>query len=89
LLFKQYSGKVYSFALKLTKDQELAEEVVQEIFLKIWLDRHKLTEINEFGAYLNRINRNHCLNVIRQLANQQKTASGYGMELTEYSHDTE
>jgi len=30
LLFRQYSSKVYSFALKLTKSEEMAEEVVQE-----------------------------------------------------------
>lgn len=61
ILFRRYSSKVYSFALKLTRSEELAEEVVQEVFIKIWLNREGLGEIQEFGAYLNRINRNHSL----------------------------
>ncbi len=48
VLFRQYSSKVFSFALKLTKSEELAEEVVQEVFIKIWLTREGLGDIREF-----------------------------------------
>lgn len=89
LLFRQYSPKVYSFALKLTRSEELAEEVVQEVFIKIWLNREGLGEIIEFGAYLNRINRNHCLNLIKRLANEAKASIEISNTITELSEETE
>jgi len=89
VLFRQYSGKVYSFALKLTRSEELAEEVVQEVFLRIWLNRETLTEVQQFGAYLNRMNRNHCLNAIKRLAQESRITGELSRQNTEYSHETE
>jgi len=71
-LFKQYQKYVFTIGKKLTHSDELAEDIVQEIFLKMWIDREKLADINNFGAYLNRIVRNHSFNVLRKLATDTK-----------------
>lgn len=68
VFLKSHSGHVYSFALKLTRSRELAEEVVQDVFLNIWLSRSKLDEVHNAEAYLNRITRNVSLNVLRKIA---------------------
>lgn len=74
-VFKSYHPFVYAFGRRITRSDELAEEVVQDIFLKIWVDRESLVKIDNFGAYLNRIVRNHCYNVLRKLAMESKHAS--------------
>lgn len=74
-LFTSYHPFVYAFSKRITRSDELAEEVVQDIFLKIWVDRESLRKIDHFGAYLNRIVRNHCYNVLRKLAMESKHAS--------------
>lgn len=74
-LFKSYHPFVYAFGRRITRSDELAEEVVQDIFLKIWVDRESLGKIDCFAAYLNRIVRNHCFNVLRKLAMESKHAS--------------
>lgn len=89
LLFRQYSGKVYSFALRLLKGEEQAEEVVQEVFLRIWLNRDSLLEIENFPAYLNRMSRNHCLNAIKRLAQEQRATLEISRTSTELSNETE
>jgi len=89
VLFRQYSAKVYSFALRLTRSEELAEEVVQEVFLRIWLNREMLVEVQQFGAYLNRMNRNHCLNAIKRLAQESRITGELSRRNSEYSHETE
>ncbi|WP_262245691.1 RNA polymerase sigma factor [Parapedobacter soli] len=74
-LFKSYHPFVYAFGRRITRSDELAEEVVQDVFLKIWVDRESLEKIDNFGAYLNRIVRNHCYNVLRKLAMESRHAS--------------
>lgn len=73
--FASYHPIVYAFSIRITRSEILAEEAVQDIFLKIWLNRELLVEIDDFGAYLNRIVRNHCYNVLRKMAMESKHVS--------------
>ncbi|WP_316836505.1 RNA polymerase sigma-70 factor [Pedobacter nutrimenti] len=72
-IFDFYQRYVYLYGKKLTRSDDLAGEIVQDVFLKIWIGREKLSEIESFGAYLNRVVRNHSLNVIRKLAQDAKS----------------
>lgn len=72
VLFNHYHHHVFIFSLRLTKSEEVALEIVQDVFMKIWSVRARLTEVNNFGGYLTMIIRNHSLNVIRQIARNEK-----------------
>jgi RNA polymerase sigma-70 factor (ECF subfamily) len=74
-IFDFYHRYVYAYGRKMTKSEDQANEIVQDVFLKIWLNREKLNEVNNFGAYLNRVVRNHSLNVIRKLAQDARSAT--------------
>lgn len=74
-IFDFYQRYVYDYGRKLTKSEDQAGEIVQDVFLKIWLNREKLDEVKNFGAYLNRVVRNHSLNVIRKLAQDARSAT--------------
>jgi RNA polymerase sigma-70 factor (family 1) len=77
LLFNHYHGYVFAFSRKLTRSDEMANEIVQDIFLKLWIGREKLVDVDSFGAYLNRLVRNHSFNVLRQLAQELKLKTFY------------
>ncbi len=51
-LFFEYSGRLYRFALGYLKSSVEAEEVVQEVFTKIWEKRADLNEDLSFKSYL-------------------------------------
>lgn len=51
-LFMRYHLKVYYFILGLVKSESDAEDLTQEIFLKIWTQRSRFTEVRTFGSYL-------------------------------------
>ncbi|MBB6108328.1 RNA polymerase sigma-70 factor (ECF subfamily) [Mucilaginibacter lappiensis] len=89
MLFEHYSKTVYPFALKLTRSEELAEEILQEIFLKIWINRQNLPEIENFGAYVNRMTRNYAYNVLRRIAHENLIAFELSKQMTEEVNDTE
>jgi DNA-directed RNA polymerase specialized sigma24 family protein len=42
LVFDSYSSKLYYFSLKFLKDKESCQEVVQEVFTSLWVNREKL-----------------------------------------------
>jgi len=72
ILFKHYHQKVFAFGKKITYSDEISKELVQEIFLKLWLKREIFLTIDNFNAYLGKTVRNHCFNVLRNLAQQEK-----------------
>src|SRR6478735_11143470 len=74
-LFFQFKDRIYSIAFKLTKSTIAAEEIVQEVFLKIWLKRASLTEIENFSAYLFIIARNDVYKGLKQIARHHAPTS--------------
>jgi len=69
-LFNSHHGKIYTFAIKLIRSEALAQEVVQDVFLNLWLSRSKLAEVQSPGAYMNRITRNLSFNVLKRSARE-------------------
>lgn len=65
-LFDSYWEHIYTVAICLTKSVELAEDMVQEIFLKIWIKREQLNEVKEFSDYLFIVARNHIYNALKK-----------------------
>lgn len=57
-LFEYYYPKVKAFITTFIDDDADAEDLAQNIFVKIWLQRSILPEIRSFGAYLYTITRN-------------------------------
>ena len=51
-LYNEYSGRLYYFALRYLKTEALAEELVQEVFTKIWERRADLKEELSFKSFL-------------------------------------
>lgn len=60
LLFDHYRPKIYSYALHLTESSSHADEVVQEVFLKLWTNRQSLRQVESFNGWLYAVAR-HCI----------------------------
>ena len=66
-LFERYSQKMYRFSLSYLKSETESEEIVQDVFLKIWENRDKLRNETSFQSYLFTI----AFNAIRKLFNKK------------------
>ncbi len=51
-LFEKYSQKLYRFSYSYLRSESDAEEIVQEVFLKVWENRHNLKCDKSFHSYL-------------------------------------
>ena len=75
--------KLYRFALRITGDVAEAEDVVQEVFIKVWNKRDDMAEVNNHEAYCMTLTRNLSLDKIRS-KHRQTTEIGEALQLTDY-----
>lgn len=87
-LFDHYRGRIYSVAWRFVKSRELAEEIVQEVFLKIWIRREEMATILNFEAYLFTITRNHIFDGIKDIA-RETTAKSEFAHSSQHVHGTD
>jgi len=66
IVFNKYHNRLGAHLFRITRSHELAQEVVQDIFLKIWMNRQQLAEVRNFKAYLYVMSKNHALNCLKQ-----------------------
>jgi RNA polymerase sigma-70 factor (ECF subfamily) len=84
-LFAFYSNKIYRFALKYLKDETDAEELVQDVFIKVWENRSMLKSTLSFKSYLFTI----ALNCIRKHFNKRAISLRYIEALQKHCEPSE
>ena len=70
-LFEAYRSRLYHYIIGIVKSRETAEEMVIDVFLKIWQQRTKLPELQSFRAFLFIVARNHTLNTLETAGRSQ------------------
>jgi RNA polymerase sigma-70 factor (ECF subfamily) len=71
LIFDQYNKKFFGAALKMTRSADVAEEIVQEIFVTLWIKRSCLASAQHPSSYLFTIAYNCINNHFRKLAGEK------------------
>lgn len=90
-VFDKYRNVLFGSALKLTKDFADAEEIVQEIFVSLWISREKLAEVQDPKAYIFRALLNQVSNFFRKSANYEKfirQAAGLQVKASNVTEET-
>lgn len=67
-IYDAYGNRLFLFAMRLTRNNAMAEDVVQNAFLKIWLRRETLPGITDFSAYLFRMAQNDVITTVQRSA---------------------
>lgn len=70
-IYDVYRNRIYSYTLRLTNSKVLAEDILQEIFIKVWLNKEKLAEVNNFNAWLYAIARNCIFDTLKKIAKEK------------------
>jgi RNA polymerase sigma-70 factor (ECF subfamily) len=63
-LFDTYHSRLYSLSFQMLRDSDKAKDAVQEVFIKLWNNREKISVTHSLEAYLKRSVINTTLNVI-------------------------
>ena len=84
-LFMRYYNRICLFVFNMTADYSASEDIVQELFIKLWVQRGKL-EINEnIAGYLYQASKNAALNYLRAEKSRQKSIQN--MPVQEWQSD--
>lgn len=71
-LFHKYHHALYYHALDFVKSPQQAEDIVQEVFVKVWEKRNQLKPELSFKAYLFCITKNHVINQLQKISREMK-----------------
>lgn len=70
-IFRKYREKIYYFAIRYYNSCEDAENVVQDVFIKLWDERENVKEDLSLNNYIYTIAKNHLFNIQRKKINEK------------------
>lgn len=88
-VYSCYKDRIYYYALKLTKSEELAEEVVQDVFVKIWTSRKRIDTQYNFSSFVFRVAHNHAINILKRIAYEKMAKERLSKTAVSTATDTE
>ncbi len=71
-IYERYCKKLHAFVLRFIKQESDAEEIVQEVFVKIWEARNRIDVYSSFDSFLFTIAYNSTMSVFRRRITEQK-----------------
>lgn len=86
-IIEQHHQVIYTMGYRLSNSKELAEDLVQDVFLKLWIHRSKLLEIENLSGWIYQAAKNILLNTLTKLGREKKykTENAVNEWLNEYS----
>ena len=84
-LFVRYYSRLCAFVFNLTQNYSASEDVVQELFIRLWIQRGKLEITENISGYLYRASKNAALNYLRAEKSRQKSIQN--MPVQEWQSD--
>jgi len=73
--YTSHLNKLYRYIFLFTKSKEDTEEILQDIFIKIWENREKLREIDLASSYLTQIAKNKIIDKVRSMQTRHRVLS--------------
>jgi RNA polymerase sigma-70 factor (ECF subfamily) len=89
LIYDRYNKKVYTVVVKMLQSDMLAEELTQEVFLKLWKLQQHFSSFGHLEAWLRTTARNLSLNAFRRILLEKKADKELTINYREDHNDTE
>lgn len=89
LLFDRYRNRIYQTAVRYLKSPVLAQEVVQDVFLKLWFERKNIRKDIPVEAWLFTIAKNNLINRLKKLASEWKALKNLDVPANQASDNPE
>ena len=71
-LFEKYRSKLYGYIFTISKSKEATEEILIDVFLKLWMAKEMLEEIENLDAFLCKMAHNKAIDYLRMASRTAK-----------------
>jgi RNA polymerase sigma-70 factor (ECF subfamily) len=88
-LYNFFSPMLIRFACSLIKNRETSEEIIADIFIKLWQQRDKLLQIGNLKVYLYTATKNQCINQIKKKRLHEDPLDMAEVQLMKFNIDPE
>ncbi len=88
-VYEKFGAQVYRLAFRFLKDKAQSEEIVQETFIKLWLNREKLDINGNLWLYLYVIAKRLSLNELRKISQSEELSAQLLLNITDAHNGTE
>ncbi len=90
MLVQRHMNRVYSQVYQVVSNKEEAEDIAQEVFVKVYNGLHKFDQRASFSSWLYRIAANSTLDALDKIQRRPKAAhAGNSRKATEHEEDTD
>jgi RNA polymerase sigma-70 factor, ECF subfamily len=89
LVFYKYKGKLYDFIRRSWSEEEDPESIVQDVFVKLWMNRAELDPQQSFNGYIYTIARNEVFGHLRKQLTRKKYQEELLHQLTDSVNTTD
>lgn len=87
-IFDLYENRLYYFVFSITKSEYATEEILQEVFIKIWTKKETIDPKRSFESFIFTIAKNLTYNYLRNIANQQSLKEEYWKNISSLNEET-
>lgn len=88
-IFELYKSRLIAYLTAFTKSKEEAKELTQDVFVKIWMNREKLSAVESPQKYIFTIARNSALDFLRRASVDTKMRETIWETLSEHQDQEE
>jgi RNA polymerase sigma-70 factor (ECF subfamily) len=88
-IFKEHEYTLYMLALRLSKSDQQAKDIIQEVFLKLWEHRDSINSIDNIEAWLYRVTENKVIDFLRKTAADNRLKETIWNNLQQSLNETE
>jgi RNA polymerase sigma-70 factor (family 1) len=88
-IFKEHEYRLYTLILRLTKSDLYTKDVIQEVFLKLWENRHSIQDIENMESWLYRLTENKVIDFLRKASANDRLKEAIWDNLQQLRNETE
>lgn len=89
LLFDRYRNRIYRIAMLYVKSPALAEDIVQDVFLKLWFQRKNLAALSSLESWIYTVTKNLTINSLKKLAHEWTAGEKWTRDNIQFENTTD
>ena len=86
-IFREYERRLFVFVVRTLRSEQLAQDIVQEVFLRLWAMRDQIKGIENMNAYLYKLAENQVYNYLRHAAVEKRARQELWQRMQEATTD--